>query len=137
MGKGVRFFNSKRHAARASDIAEAVTLALRSTEAALPCPTLPFVLVVTTHPGTCKGGKPRVLRGDHDNYAKLVADACEGILYANDKQGKIIVGIEGRPVEGMGLQVLNILWFDEGEDYHPALEDSLLALLTALELRDR
>ena len=83
----------------------------------MPDLTLPFALVVTTCPGTTKAGRPRKLRGDHDNYAKLIADACQSLLYENDRQGVLIAGCEEEPAA--------------------AIEDSILALLTALEHRDR
>lgn len=137
MGKICKLYTAPRHRKRMADIAAQVEDWLTRTETALPCAKLPFALVVTTHPGTRKDGKPRTLRGDEDNYAKLVADACEGILYENDKQSKLTTGIEGEPVAGVGKQVVDILYFDEGEDYLPALADAKLALLTALEHRDR
>lgn len=90
-----------------------------------------FVLVVTTHPGTRKDGKPKVLRGDVDNYAKLIADCLQGILYDNDKQAWSIVGAEGEAWPGPdGGQTIDIVWPESKASVSGAFQ----AFLTALEL---
>jgi Holliday junction resolvase RusA-like endonuclease len=134
MGKIASLYTAPRHRKRMDEVAIQV-----ATQIAWDMPdlTLPFALVVTTCPGTTKAGRPRKLRGDHDNYAKLIADACQSLLYENDRQGVLIAGCEGQPVEGMGLQIIDIVWLEPEEEPAAAIEDSILALLTSLEHRDR
>lgn len=92
---------------------------------------LPFALLVTTHPGTRKDGKPRKLRGDVDNLAKLVADALQGILYHDDRQAVLILGAEGEAVPGPGRQVIDIVWLPELQAVG-IVSGALRALLRAL-----
>ena len=130
-GKFAQFFTRKAHREYAEKVAEQVRIYAPAHQ--LPDPLLPFALVVTTHPGTRKDGGARVLRGDVDNLAKLVADALQGILYEDDKQAVLILGAEGNQVAGMGLQTINIVWLPEDAAVGIATE-ATGRLLTALEL---
>ena len=125
-GKG--FYTQGRHKQWAKQVAVEVMMQNRGQKQADP--KAPFVLVVTTHPGTRKDGKPKVVRGDVDNYAKLVADCLQGILYENDKQSWGIFGAEGESWPNQhGGQTIVIVW----PMSRPIVSDALQAFLTAID----
>jgi len=130
-GKFVRFFTAPSHESYADKVARYVLAECIGD--CLPDPLLPFALVVTNHPGTRKDGKPRILLGDVDNFAKLVADALQDVLFKNDKQGKLILGVEGESVPGYGKQVIDIVWLPK-EGSVAIATDATERLPTALEL---
>jgi Holliday junction resolvase RusA-like endonuclease len=130
VGKFAQFFTRPRPRKRAEQVAEQITAALQVTGP--PPQDQPFALLVTTHPGTRKDGKPRAMPGDADNLAKLVADALEGILYANDRQGVFIGGIQGEQVDGEGAQTVDIVYLDP-ESALPAATSAAEALLCAFK----
>lgn len=136
VGKFAQFFTRPKPRKRADQLAEQVAEALQITGP--PPQDLPFALLVTTHPGTRKDGKPRAMPGDADNLAKLVADALEGILYANDRQGVFIGGIQGEQVDGEGAQTVDIVYLDPDSVVSTATSaaDALLCAFKAIKVLD-
>lgn len=66
----------------------------------------PVSVDVTLHPKTTKTGQASKTCIDLDNSIKVVFDAIQGILYANDRQIQRLKASYGFPVAGGGLEII-------------------------------
>ena len=66
----------------------------------------PVSVDVTLHPKTTKTGQASKTCLDIDNCMKVVFDAIQGVLYANDKQIARLQASYGLPVAGGGMEII-------------------------------